>query len=162
MGAAPFLTLSCSRNRAWNPPTSSSLAEERTPLLTPPQHGGARFSDARSLTLSCSRNVCCSLRSRGSRFAAAAFLSSSQTNSVSARSFVQDSGARSCARGIRLPSLPARQLREILNEEPVVLQLVNIRQRRRPLCGCPAARRIRAGVYPGLTRIRLCGAKPWS
>jgi len=35
--------LSCSRNRAWNPPTSSSLAEENTPPLAPPQHGGARF-----------------------------------------------------------------------------------------------------------------------
>jgi hypothetical protein len=32
-----------------NPPTSSSLAEERTPQLASPQHGGARFSDARSL-----------------------------------------------------------------------------------------------------------------
>jgi hypothetical protein len=31
-----------------NPPTSSSLAEERTPPLAPPQHGGARFSDARN------------------------------------------------------------------------------------------------------------------
>jgi hypothetical protein len=31
-----------------NPPTSSSLAEETTPPLAPPQHGGARFSDARS------------------------------------------------------------------------------------------------------------------
>ena len=31
-----------------NPPTLSSLAEERTPPLTPPQHGGARFPDARS------------------------------------------------------------------------------------------------------------------
>ena len=40
----------------------------------------------------------CSLRSRGSRFEAAAFLSHSQTKSVSARSFVQDSGARSWAR----------------------------------------------------------------
>ena len=39
----------------------------------------------------------CSLRSRGSRFEAAAFLSHSQTKSVSARSFVQDSGARSWA-----------------------------------------------------------------
>jgi hypothetical protein len=44
----------------------------------------------------------CSLRSRGSRCEAAAFLSHSQTKSVSALSFVQDSGARSCARGIRL------------------------------------------------------------
>jgi hypothetical protein len=40
----------------------------------------------------------CSLRSRGSRLEAAAFLSHSQTKSVSARSFVQDSGARSWAR----------------------------------------------------------------
>jgi hypothetical protein len=40
----------------------------------------------------------CSLRSRGSRFEAAAFLSHSQTKSVSAHSFVQDSGARSWAR----------------------------------------------------------------
>jgi hypothetical protein len=39
----------------------------------------------------------CSLRSRGSRFEAAAFLTHSQTKSVSARSFVQDSGARSWA-----------------------------------------------------------------
>jgi hypothetical protein len=36
-----------------------------------------------------------SLRSRGSRFDAAAFLTRSQTKSVSARSLVQDSGARS-------------------------------------------------------------------
>jgi hypothetical protein len=43
----------------------------------------------------------CSLRSRGSRFEAAAFLSHSQTKSMSARSFVQDSGARSWALGIR-------------------------------------------------------------
>jgi hypothetical protein len=43
----------------------------------------------------------CSLRSRGSRFEAAAFLSRSQTKSVSGRSFVQDSGARSWARGIK-------------------------------------------------------------
>ena len=43
----------------------------------------------------------CSLRSRGSRFEAAAFLSHSQTKSISARSFVQDSGARSWALGIR-------------------------------------------------------------
>ena len=39
----------------------------------------------------------CSLRSRGSRFEAAAFLSHSLTKCVSARSFVQDSGARSWA-----------------------------------------------------------------
>jgi hypothetical protein len=30
-------------HRAWNPPTSSSLADERTCLLAPPQHDGARF-----------------------------------------------------------------------------------------------------------------------
>jgi hypothetical protein len=29
-------------HRAWNPPTSSSLAEEKR-LRAPPQHGGARF-----------------------------------------------------------------------------------------------------------------------
>ena len=46
----------------------------------------------------------CSLRSRGSRFEAAAFLTHSQTKSVSARSFVQDSGARSWPRGVRLRS----------------------------------------------------------
>ena len=37
--------------RSWArgvPPTSSSLAEERTSLLASPQHGGARFPDARS------------------------------------------------------------------------------------------------------------------
>jgi hypothetical protein len=44
----------------------------------------------------------CSLRSRGSRFEAAAFLSHSQTKSVSARLVVQDSGARSWAPEIRL------------------------------------------------------------
>ena len=43
----------------------------------------------------------CSLRSRGSRLEAAAFLSHSQTTSMSARSFVQDSGARSWAQWIR-------------------------------------------------------------
>ena len=42
--AGPFS--SRSRNRAWSPPTSS-LAEARTPPLTPPQHSGARFSDTR-------------------------------------------------------------------------------------------------------------------
>jgi hypothetical protein len=31
-----------------NPPTSSSLADETTRLLTPPPHGGAPFADARS------------------------------------------------------------------------------------------------------------------
>jgi hypothetical protein len=41
------------------------------------------------------------LRSRGSRFRAAAFLSHSQTEGVSARSLVQDSGARSWARPVR-------------------------------------------------------------
>jgi hypothetical protein len=64
----PTQYLSCSRNRALNPPTSShssplglvlaslarcdrSLAEERAPLLIPPQHSGARFPDARSKDL---------------------------------------------------------------------------------------------------------------
>jgi hypothetical protein len=43
-------------HRAWNPPTSSSFAKERTPPLTPPQHGGARFPHARSTFVwSCSR-----------------------------------------------------------------------------------------------------------
>ena len=42
------LICDCSRNRAWSPPPSSSLAEERTPLLAPPPCGGARFSDARN------------------------------------------------------------------------------------------------------------------
>jgi hypothetical protein len=32
-----------------DPPTSSSLAEKRTPLLPPPQHGGRAIPDARSL-----------------------------------------------------------------------------------------------------------------
>jgi hypothetical protein len=41
----------------------------------------------------------CSLRSRGSRFEAAAFFSHSQTRSVSARSVVQASGARSASLG---------------------------------------------------------------
>src|SRR4029453_9353339 len=45
----PLSMWSCSGNRALNPPaSSSSLAEERTPPLAPPQHGGARFPDARS------------------------------------------------------------------------------------------------------------------
>ena len=41
----------------------------------------------------------CSLRLRGPRLQAAAFLSRSQTKGVSARSFVQASGARSWALG---------------------------------------------------------------
>ena len=45
---AQFVWACCSRNRAWDPPPSSSLAEERTPLLAPPPCGGARFADARS------------------------------------------------------------------------------------------------------------------
>jgi hypothetical protein len=43
----------------------------------------------------------CSLRSRGSRLVATAFFTHSQTKSVSARSFVQDSGAILSAREIR-------------------------------------------------------------
>jgi hypothetical protein len=46
----------------------------------------------------------CSLRSRGSRFGAAAFLTHSQTKSVSARSFVQDSGARDPERACDPPT----------------------------------------------------------
>jgi hypothetical protein len=30
-------------HRAWSPPSSSSLAEERTPQLASPPFGGARF-----------------------------------------------------------------------------------------------------------------------
>jgi hypothetical protein len=30
-------------HRAWNPPISSSLADDEACLLAPPQHGGARF-----------------------------------------------------------------------------------------------------------------------
>ena len=53
----------------------------------------------------------CSLRSRGSRLEAAAFLAHSQTKSMSARSFVQDSGARSWARMVPPTGLGARFLR---------------------------------------------------
>ena len=45
---------SCSRIARWGPPTSSSLPEERTPPLAPPQHGGRAIPDARSSDLSCS------------------------------------------------------------------------------------------------------------
>jgi hypothetical protein len=38
--------------RALDPPTSSSLAEEKAPPLTPPQHGGRAITDARSLRAS--------------------------------------------------------------------------------------------------------------
>jgi methylenetetrahydrofolate dehydrogenase (NADP+)/methenyltetrahydrofolate cyclohydrolase len=40
--------VSCSRIARVAPPTSSSLAEERTPPLPPPQHGGRAIPDARS------------------------------------------------------------------------------------------------------------------
>ena len=60
----------------------SSVRRARFPTLA------AEFRAARAV-------FDCSLRSRGSRCEAAAFLSHSQTKSVSARSFVQDSGARS-------------------------------------------------------------------
>ena len=43
--------LSCSRNRAWNPPPSSLSRRGRTPLLVSPPCGGARFADARSWRL---------------------------------------------------------------------------------------------------------------
>jgi hypothetical protein len=48
--------LNCSPNRAWHPHTSSSLAEERTLPLTPPQHGArdyrrSQLSAASSLLL---------------------------------------------------------------------------------------------------------------
>src|SRR5215211_8502782 len=46
----------------------------------------------------------CSLRSRGARCGAAAFLTHSQTKSVSARSFVQDSGARDPERACDPPT----------------------------------------------------------
>jgi hypothetical protein len=51
----------------------------------------------------------CSFRSRGSRFGAAAFLARSQTKSMPARSFVQDSGARSWARLISAYFVVARR-----------------------------------------------------
>jgi len=44
-----FFGLCCSRIARLYPPTSSSLAEERTPLLAPPQHGGRAIPDARSI-----------------------------------------------------------------------------------------------------------------
>jgi hypothetical protein len=40
----------CSRIARIHPPTSSSLAEERTPLRAPPQHGGRAIPDARSIS----------------------------------------------------------------------------------------------------------------
>jgi hypothetical protein len=40
-----------------DPPTSSSLAEEKAPLLPPPQHGGRAILDARSLRWSPSVRV---------------------------------------------------------------------------------------------------------
>jgi hypothetical protein len=46
--ASPPLIVRCSCNRAGNPPTSSSLADDEACLLAPPQHGGARFTDTRS------------------------------------------------------------------------------------------------------------------
>ncbi len=73
LASTPVPRLTGSRNRAWNPPTSSSLAEGRTPLLAP---------------LSIARSARCGWRSQ-----AAAFLTRSQTKSMSARSIVQDSGA---------------------------------------------------------------------
>jgi hypothetical protein len=39
-------------HRAWNPPTSSSLADEKTCLLAAPQHGGARFPTLTPLRVS--------------------------------------------------------------------------------------------------------------
>ena len=43
---------SCSRIARSDPPTSSSIAEERTPPLPPPQHGGRAITDARSYATS--------------------------------------------------------------------------------------------------------------
>ena len=48
--ARAHFSCACSRNRAWNPPTSSSLADDRARLLAPPQHA-ARDPDARSTTM---------------------------------------------------------------------------------------------------------------
>jgi hypothetical protein len=92
-------SLPLAADRVGKPPTSSSLADEKcvgSLLLSTP---------ARDPLFDCS------LRSRGSRFGAAAFLSHSQTKSASARSLVQDSGARSWARveshvGSHSPDVP--------------------------------------------------------
>jgi hypothetical protein len=43
---------SLARITPWSPPTSSSLADDKTCLLVPPQNGGAARSDARSSTKS--------------------------------------------------------------------------------------------------------------
>jgi hypothetical protein len=51
------LFLSCSRIALWDPPPSSSLAEERTPLLSSPPSGGARFPTLAAAFLSCSRSA---------------------------------------------------------------------------------------------------------
>ena len=47
-GPTPILCARCSRIARSYPPSSSSLAEERTPPLPPPYHGGRAISDARS------------------------------------------------------------------------------------------------------------------
>jgi DNA-binding MarR family transcriptional regulator len=46
----------CSRNRAWSPPPSSSLAEERTPLLDPPSVRRRAIFRRSQSGWSCSRN----------------------------------------------------------------------------------------------------------
>jgi hypothetical protein len=95
-------------HRALDPPPSSSLAKERTPLLPPPPRGGARFPTLAGRLCPARAVSNCSLRSRGSRSEAAAFLAHSQTKGVSARSFVQNSGARSAVSNCSLRSRGSR------------------------------------------------------
>jgi hypothetical protein len=68
-------------------------------------------------------------------------------------------GVRAAARTLPRFALhsPARQTREVLNEEPVIPQLVGVRQRRWPLRGGPATRRVPAVVDPCVSGIRLRG-----
>ena len=44
---APLACARSARIAPWNPPTSSSLADEKACLLAPPQHGGGAISDKR-------------------------------------------------------------------------------------------------------------------
>jgi hypothetical protein len=43
-----FLSLAARASRAFDPPSSSSLAEKTTPPLAPPHHGERAIADARS------------------------------------------------------------------------------------------------------------------
>ena len=103
----------------------------------------------------------CSLRSRGSRFEAAAFLSHSQTKSMSARSFVQDSGARSWALRIRRRRRRSQRKERLCSLLLRAAALDSRLRSRRCSLGCRRLRRICRNVKRRSAISLLHTARRW-